>query len=156
MELCPFMCYGHLVTRNLTFNLWSWQVLFRKSFFVYVQPKNKFHIDSQDSGLRTYSQSHPILNMNIEVKSSCDVTDHVIMVKMVSFYIFCHAIYISEVKLKLSCAKHGFWKFLKNRYPASQWLLKYLLSCCVIKTDRVMAVSRFHLLFDLVMSTIVS
>ena len=79
MELCPFMCYGHLVTRNLTFNLWSWQVLFRKSFFIYVQPRNKFHIDSQDSGLRTYSQSHPILNMNIKVNIQSQVVMSLIM-----------------------------------------------------------------------------
>ena len=32
------------------------------------------------------------------------------MVKMASSYIICHLVVIFEVKLNLSCAKHGFWK----------------------------------------------
>ena len=69
-------------------------------------------------GLRTCFQSHPLLNMNIEdtIQSRCDNTADVIVAKMVSLYIICYPVFISEVKLKLSCtcAKHGFWKLPKT------------------------------------------
>ena len=41
-------------------------------------------------------------------KSRWDFSDHVIRVKMMSFYIIFHLVFISYVKLKLSGAKHGF------------------------------------------------
>ena len=44
-------------------------------------------------------------------KSHSKVTNKIIMVKMILFYTICHLVFISEVKLKLSCAKHRFWKF---------------------------------------------
>ena len=54
------------------------------------------------------------INFTLIPKSSFYVIDDVIMVKIVSFYIICYEMVISEVKLKLSCAKHGFLKFLKT------------------------------------------
>ena len=60
--------------------------------------------------------------MNIEGNiQSHTVTDDVILVKMVSFYTICYLVFISEVKLKVSCAKHGFWKSPKTVSILNLW-----------------------------------
>ena len=47
-------------------------------------------------------------------KLRCDVTEDVIVVKMVLFYQICHLVFTSECKSKQSCTRHGFWKFPKT------------------------------------------
>ena len=47
-------------------------------------------------------------------KSRCDVADDVIVVKIVFICKICHLLLIFKVKLKLSCARHGFRKFTKT------------------------------------------
>ena len=83
---------------------------------------------------------------------------------MLTRHATCHLLFISEVKLKLSCARHGFWKFPKTVSicdlwwffnptlecvewcPVSYRIWPYLFLRCTIKTERVMALSRFDLL----------
>ena len=97
------------------------------------------------------------------------------MVKIVSFYIICYEMIISEVKLKLSGAKHGFLKFLKTvdifylcqsfkpnpkfeciRKIFSVSLVIKIFVCMLYDKKQAMAISIFHLLFDLVISFIAS
>ena len=48
--------------------------------------------------------------------SSCDVTGDIIVLIIVSLYIIGHVIFITEFKLKLSCAKHEFWKIARTGF----------------------------------------
>ena len=155
-ELRPLKYQGHLVP------LWLWNMTcdLEKSYFLR-------HIESS-------SLKHEYRGRYFN--SRCDVTDNVIVVKMVSFYTICHLLFISEVKLKLPCARHGLWKFPRTalifdglwnknrnrhlsaleRCPVSQRLWQYIFPCCTINTEQYMTILIFDLLIDLVTSSMTS
>ena len=68
-------------------------------------------------------------------KSHCDVTDDVIVEKMVSFY----TSWIKKIPLKVS-----------ERCPVNHRLRQYLSLRCTLNADWIKALSKFDLLFDLV------
>ena len=96
------------------------------------------------------------------IQSRCDATDDVSVFKMALFYIICNLVCMTEVKLKISCANYKLWKISKTvpkfdlgdfwnqsqmrnlsmseRLPVSRRLWQYLFLRCTIKTDQVMLI----------------
>ena len=75
---------------TLSFDLWSWKAWFLEIFFSHAKLKNMITIFQYVIWRIGYLQ-YP--------KSHCDVTDDVIVVKIVSFYTTCHLFFIAEVNL---------------------------------------------------------
>ena len=107
---------------TLTFDLWSWEIEFRKIFFSYVKTYNlniwlRYSHSFPDSSLRSCSRSHPPLNMNIEGT----IQSHAVTSLVALFYIICHQVFKPGVKLKVSWAKDEFWKIPKTVSIFEMW-----------------------------------
>ena len=115
---------GNPVT--LTFDLWSWEVLFCKIVFSHVKPRNMiaiFAFISKRVAFELLLLKPTSLKQEYRwsySKSSSNITDGFNVVKMVSCYMICQISLIFEVKLKLSCAKRWLWNY-RNGFNSYLW-----------------------------------
>ena len=154
---CVHKCQGHLVTLWLW--LWSWKSYFVR--YILLMCNLEIWLCSQDSGLRTCPQSHPLLNMN----KVGNIQSHVVTSLMMpswSKWFHCTQFAIYSLHLKWNWNYHmqdmdfensrkQFWfstsddfsnrnqnrnLSVSERCPLSHRLWQYLFPCSTIKTDQ--------------------